>query len=70
MKNLEIGNTERFMHEKMQVNQNGLEIKNPKMRVVEYLKYKNRDNGKAIASEYFGNKFTYDNTMDGYRWSR
>lgn len=38
-------------------------IENPKLRVVEDLKIRNKDNMKGIAGEYFGNKFTYAQTF-------
>ncbi len=40
-----------------------IEIKNPKRRVVEDLKIRNKGNGKSIAGEYFGSKFNYDKTF-------
>lgn len=39
------------------------EIKNPKRRVIEDLKIRNKDNSDIIAGEYFGSKFTYDETF-------
>lgn len=33
-------------------------IENPKRRIVEDLKIRNKDNMKGIAGEYFGSKFT------------
>ena len=39
------------------------EIKNSKLRVVDDLKERNKNNGKVVAGEYFGNKFTYDETF-------
>ena len=39
------------------------EIKNPKRRVIEDLKIRNENNGDIIAGEYFGSKFTYDETF-------
>jgi len=39
------------------------EIKNPKLRIVEDLKIRNKDNMKGIAGEYFGNKYTYKETF-------
>ncbi len=39
------------------------EIKNPKRRVLEDLKIRNKDNGSAIAGEYFGKKFSYNKTF-------
>ncbi len=38
-------------------------IANPKRRIVEDLKIRNKDNMKGIAGEYFGNKFTYSQTF-------
>lgn len=38
-------------------------IKNPRLRVVEDLRIRNRDNVKNIAGEYFGSKFTYAETF-------
>lgn len=40
-----------------------VEIINPKRKVVEDLKVRNASNGKLVASEYFGSKFTYDETF-------
>lgn len=34
-----------------------------KRRLVEDLKFKNQNNVKGIAGEYFGNKFTYQQTF-------
>lgn len=42
---------------------NDLSISNPKRRIVEDLKIRNKDNMKGIAGEYFGNKFTYSQTF-------
>lgn len=39
------------------------EIKNPRRRVVEDLKIRNKDNMKITASEYFGNKYSYAETF-------
>ncbi len=39
-------------------------IRNPKRRIVEDLKIRNKDNMKVVAGEYFGNKFTYDQTFE------
>lgn len=38
-------------------------IENPHRRVVEDLKVRNIANKKGVASEYFGNKYTYDDTF-------
>ena len=38
-------------------------IENPKRRIVEDLKIRNKDNMKLCAGEYFGNKFTYAQTF-------
>ena len=38
-------------------------IENPHIRVLEDLKRRNRDNGSVIAGEYFGGKYTYDETF-------
>jgi acyl-coenzyme A synthetase/AMP-(fatty) acid ligase len=38
-------------------------IENPKRRIVEDLKIRNKDNMKGIAGEYFGSKFTYEQTF-------
>lgn len=38
-------------------------INNPHRRVVEDLKIRNKNNGKTIAGEYFGNKISYDETF-------
>ena len=35
-------------------------IDNPKRRIVEDLKIRNKDNMKVVAGEYFGSKFTYE----------
>lgn len=45
--------------------QNGWEttMKNPHIRVVDDLKRRNKENGKVVASEYFGSKYTYDETF-------
>ena len=42
---------------------NDLSISNPKRRIVEDLKIRNKENMKGIAGEYFGNKFTYSQTF-------
>ena len=39
-------------------------IENPHRRVVEDLKIRNINNKKVIASEYFGSKYTYDDTFN------
>jgi len=39
------------------------EIKNPRRRVVEDLKIRNKNNLKITASEYYGNKYTYEETF-------
>lgn len=38
-------------------------IENPKRRIVEDLKIRNKDNMRGIAGEYFGSKFTYAQTF-------
>jgi len=38
-------------------------IENPKRRIVEDLKIRNKDNMAGIAGEYFGSKFTYTQTF-------
>lgn len=38
-------------------------IDNPKRRIVEDLKIRNKDNMKVVAGEYFGSKFTYEQTF-------
>ncbi len=38
-------------------------IENPRLRVVEDLRIRNKDNMKRIAGEYFGSKFTYAETF-------
>lgn len=38
-------------------------IENPKRRIVEDIKVRNRDNMQGIAGEYFGSKFTYAQTF-------
>ncbi len=38
-------------------------IENPKRRIVEDLKIRNKDNMKIVAGEYFGNKYTYADTF-------
>lgn len=38
-------------------------IENPRIRVVEDLRIRNKDNMKRIAGEYFGSKFTYAETF-------
>lgn len=40
-----------------------IEIENPRIRVVDDLKQRNAKNGKIIAQEYFGSKFTYEETF-------
>lgn len=40
-----------------------MEIQNPKRRIVEDLKIRNKDNMNLIAGEYFGNRFTYAETF-------
>lgn len=42
-------------------------INNPHRRVVEDLKIRNKNNGKTIAGEYFGSKFSYDETFRMFR---
>ncbi|MBQ7133615.1 MAG: AMP-binding protein [Ruminococcus sp.] len=42
---------------------NNFIIENPKLRIVEDLKIRNKDNMKVIAGEYFGSKFTYAQTF-------
>ncbi len=39
------------------------EIKNPKIRIVDDLKNRNKNNMNLIAGEYFGNKYTYKETF-------
>lgn len=39
-------------------------IENPKRRIVEDLKIRNKDNMKVVAGEYFGSKFTYAQTFE------
>lgn len=39
-------------------------IETPQRRVVDDLKFRNRNNKKVVASEYFGNKFTYEDTFE------
>lgn len=46
-------------------------IENPRIRVVEDMKIRNRDNMKIVAGEYFGSKFTYGETSwytQHYKW--
>ena len=45
--------------------QNGYQqiIENPHIRVVDDLKIRNKENGKVVASEYFGSKYTYSETF-------
>ena len=38
-------------------------IENPKRRVLEDIKIRNKNNMKIIAGEYFGSKFTYAQTF-------
>jgi len=38
-------------------------IENPKRRIVEDLKLRNKDNMKIVAGEYFGNKYSYADTF-------
>ena len=38
-------------------------IENPRLRVVEDLRIRNKDNMKNVAGEYFGSKFTYAETF-------
>ena len=38
-------------------------VDNPRRRIVEDLKIRNKDNMKVIAGEYFGSKFTYAQTF-------
>ena len=38
-------------------------IENPKRRIVEDLKIRNKDNMRGVAGEYFGSKFTYAQTF-------
>ena len=40
-----------------------MQIENPKRRIVEDLKIRNKDNMRGIAGEYFGSKFTYAQTF-------
>ena len=40
-----------------------ISIENPKRRIVEDLKIRNKNNMQLCAGEYFGNKFTYDQTF-------
>lgn len=40
-----------------------MSIENPKLRIVEDLKLRNKNNMKVIAGEYFGSKFTYAQTF-------
>lgn len=42
---------------------NTISIENPKRRIVEDLKIRNKNNMQLCAGEYFGNKFTYDQTF-------
>lgn len=39
-------------------------IENPKRRIIEDLKIRNKDNMKGVAGEYFGSKFTYAETFN------
>ncbi len=39
-------------------------IENPKRRIVEDLKIRNKENMNGIAGEYFGSKFTYAQTFE------
>lgn len=39
-------------------------IENPKKRIVEDLKIRNKENMEGVAGEYFGNKFTYAQTFE------
>lgn len=41
-----------------------MQIENPRRRIVEDLKIRNKDNMKGIAGEYFGSKFTYAETFN------
>lgn len=41
----------------------GIIIENPHIRVVDDLKKRNEKNGKVIAGEYFGSRYTYDETF-------
>ena len=43
--------------------ENVKEIKNPHRRVVKDLKIRNKGNEKTVAGEYFGSKFTYEETF-------
>ena len=40
-----------------------MQIENPKKRIVEDLKNRNKNNMRGIAGEYFGSKFTYAQTF-------
>ena len=40
-----------------------MQIENPRRRIVEDLKIRNKDNMKGFAGEYFGSKFTYAQTF-------
>lgn len=40
-----------------------MQIKNPKRRIVEALKIRNKDNIRGVAGEIFGSKFTYSQTF-------
>ncbi len=40
-----------------------IKLDGPQMRVVDYLKEKNKDNGKVVAGQYFGSNYTYDETF-------
>ena len=42
---------------------NEIIIENPRIRVVDDLIKRNANNGKVIAGEYFGSKYTYDETF-------
>ena len=41
-----------------------MQIENPRRRIVEDLKIRNKDNMKGVAGEYFGSKFTYAETFN------
>ena len=45
------------------MNKDFILIENPRLRVVEDLRIRNKDNMKNVAGEYFGNKFTYAETF-------
>jgi len=57
-------NTTNNLIKDLQVNKDIFQmIANQRMRIVDNLKQRNIHNGKVIAGEYFGNKYTYDKTF-------